>query len=112
MQAVRDAGAAAPYGEQREGGDSKRRFFVNPDDAYEGHPSNGVGDPLKPVDDWILGEGEGKKDEEGGGHWGAVGGDGNSNGGTVDLAGVKFDVSFVCDAGFFLFLCLSLPLSL
>eukprot|EP00752_Nemacystus_decipiens_P005481 g4963.t1 len=44
------------------GGGETREFFVNPDDKYEDHPSNGLGDPLDPVEGWILDEVD-RKDE-------------------------------------------------
>lgn len=82
------------------GSTGKRTFFVNPNDAYEGHQSNEPGVPFE-VKDWIIEEEEG----EGGGagaNFDAGGSmDGNDNGaGGVEhldpLADVEVGVSFLC----------------
>lgn len=82
-------------------GGEARQFYVNPDDKYEGHPSNGLGDPFEPMDGWIMDEVDKKgellleeEEEEDALNWDADGDVGSGGDGVDTLADFKVDVSF------------------
>lgn len=74
------------------GGGQTREFYVNPDDKYEDHPSNGLGDPFEPMDGWILDEVD-QKQEEGDLTWDAAGVNVGGGDGSDALPDFKVDVS-------------------